>query len=351
MGESGEFLGTIPPAARPLAADGTPLEPAFVLSQSALATAIVSTRLPSGSFLSAWQSVAPPFAANAQRSFGDVISLCTPDVVSCGDGVLDARCEECDAGAGNSDVAPDACRTTCRLPVCGDGTIDTGETCDDGNTESCDGCSASCQVEVGLGCGDGMTVPGCAEPCDDGNAIRGDGCSPTCTLERVRGGGSPATDCLSEWVVDNPTNRPLLDAHAGFNAKQACVDDDPLCDFDGGVPGSCTFRIRVCADNTDVPGCAVPSRLSSWELARPSAKQAAKRPWLAAVRAALASVPGAIVGPATPDVCTDPIAVVVPLGGDPSHWKPAKLVLKAIAGSYNGTRDKDGLTLTCETAP
>lgn len=31
-------------------------------------------------------------------------------------------------------------------PDCGDGTVDTGEICDDGNSEDADGCSASCEV-------------------------------------------------------------------------------------------------------------------------------------------------------------------------------------------------------------
>lgn len=33
-------------------------------------------------------------------------------------------------------------------PVCGDGSRDTTEQCDDGNTRSGDGCSATCQIEV-----------------------------------------------------------------------------------------------------------------------------------------------------------------------------------------------------------
>ncbi|MFH1843764.1 MAG: DUF4215 domain-containing protein, partial [bacterium] len=33
------------------------------------------------------------------------------------------------------------------LPVCGNGTVETGETCDDGNTTADDGCSATCQEE------------------------------------------------------------------------------------------------------------------------------------------------------------------------------------------------------------
>jgi hypothetical protein len=42
----------------------------------------------------------------------------------CGDGRVDAG-EECDDGAGNDDTAPDACRSDCTLPGCGDGIPDT----------------------------------------------------------------------------------------------------------------------------------------------------------------------------------------------------------------------------------
>ena len=38
------------------------------------------------------------------------------------------------------------------VPVCGDGVTDGGESCDDGNVVSGDGCSAVCQAEVLTGC-------------------------------------------------------------------------------------------------------------------------------------------------------------------------------------------------------
>ena len=37
-------------------------------------------------------------------------------------------------------------------PVCGDGVVEAGETCDDGNTVPGDGCSGVCQVEPGWSC-------------------------------------------------------------------------------------------------------------------------------------------------------------------------------------------------------
>ena len=78
---------------------------------------------------------------------------------------------------------------------CGDGALTDDEACDDGNTQSGDGCSANClMVEVGYSCaiagqlcapiakcGDGVTSD--PEFCDDGNNVAGDGCSPRCTLE------------------------------------------------------------------------------------------------------------------------------------------------------------------------
>src|SRR5690606_7862933 len=64
------------------------------------------------------------------------------------------------------------------IPRCGDGRVDPGEQCDDGNLTACDGCDAMCRTER---CGNGRRE--CAETCDDGNTVRGDGCSATCTVE------------------------------------------------------------------------------------------------------------------------------------------------------------------------
>ena len=45
----------------------------------------------------------------------------------------------------------DGCFYSC-VPVCGDGLLVGNEVCDDNNTESMDGCSASCSVETGYNC-------------------------------------------------------------------------------------------------------------------------------------------------------------------------------------------------------
>ncbi len=335
--------GYLGPRARPLAADLMPLEPSFALAADP-SPGVTTTLLPSGSFVSTWSTAAA--APVDARGFANVVSLCTPDVYVCGDGAIDPRCEECDAGPGNSDTAPDACRTSCRLPTCGDGVADGGEACDDGTASPCDGCDATCQPVAGLVCGDGILVPGCGDQCDDGNGVPGDGCATTCTLERIPGGGSPSTDCLSEWIVANPTNLPLVDGRGRMRRTQRCVDDDPACDADGGTPGTCTFRVHVCAVNTDVPGC-LPAPLGSWVLAKPSSKQAARHPALAAARAAFAGVPSTLVGTSVADTCAAPIDVVVPLRGSAPKYGTGTLVLGATATAAGGARDKDGLKLVC----
>ncbi|TMA45338.1 MAG: DUF4215 domain-containing protein [Deltaproteobacteria bacterium] len=64
-------------------------------------------------------------------------------------------------------------------PRCGNGIVEDGEECDDGNNAPCDGCSASCTTE---GCGNGVVE--CDEQCDDGarNGTTGDGCDASCRL-------------------------------------------------------------------------------------------------------------------------------------------------------------------------
>ena len=131
---------------------------------------------------------------------------------NCGDGVLDKdNGEACDDGNTNSG---DGCNKLCQLEanflckdpgkpcenlaVCGNSYLTSNETCDDGNTKDGDGCSADCKtVEPGYQCrvpgkrctplcGDGKKIG--TEACDDGNSASGDGCSSTCQIE-------PGADC------------------------------------------------------------------------------------------------------------------------------------------------------------
>jgi len=98
----------------------------------------------------------------------DCLNACAAAV--CGDGIVNSEgtaLEQCDEGLVNSDVTPDACRTSCMLPTCGDDVIDTGEQCDDGTDNSNtlpDACRENCLLAR---CGDNTIDTG--EQCDRWN--------------------------------------------------------------------------------------------------------------------------------------------------------------------------------------
>ncbi len=67
-------------------------------------------------------------------------------------------------------------------PECGNDKVDDGEECDDGNTQSGDGCSADCTLEAAE-CGNGIIEDG--EECDDDNNENYDGCDSECMGESI----------------------------------------------------------------------------------------------------------------------------------------------------------------------
>jgi len=105
----------------------------------------------------------------------ETCGLCPEDCCPCGDGV-------CDSSLGETCKM---CKEDC-CPNCGNGILDSGELCDDGNNEDGDGCTSDCKIESGQAvCGNGIWESG--EECDDGNNENGDGCSSNCELEFVCG--------------------------------------------------------------------------------------------------------------------------------------------------------------------
>jgi len=119
---------------------------------------------------------------------------CLLDRYNCEDGCGNNRIEgleECDDGLGNSDTAPNACRTDCSSSRCGDNVADTGEICDgvDLMNVSCeslgfDSGTATCDTDCGgidasgceyvSDCGDGV-LDAFDEVCD-GNELSGETC-------------------------------------------------------------------------------------------------------------------------------------------------------------------------------
>jgi uncharacterized repeat protein (TIGR03806 family) len=103
----------------------------------------------------------------------EVFSQPTP--VTCGNGALDPG-EECDDG---NQTNGDGCTATCFDEYCGDNVVNDGgaETCDPPGTDICDD---TCNNRTAV-CGDGWVTP--PENCEDGNTVSGDGCSSICQDE------------------------------------------------------------------------------------------------------------------------------------------------------------------------
>ncbi len=127
-------------------------------------------------------------------------------------------------------------------PSCGNGTKENGEACDDGDTSSGDGCSATCTVESGWSCtgtaptvcaevcGNGIVTSG--EECDDGNTSNGDGCTSSC-------------DEQSGWSCTGAPSSCSTTCGDGIPAgAEAC--DDGNADDDDACRNTCVYA--TCGD-------------------------------------------------------------------------------------------------------
>lgn len=117
--------------------------------------------------------------------------------------------------------------------LCGNGMLDAGEGCDDGNTQMGDGCSANCQFDAV--CGNGKKESG--EACDDGNMVSGDGCSATCLLEM-------SSVCSSAIDLQNP---------------MLVTKDGEVTTYDGTTTGS--MLVNFSNPSCSVGTTGVPTRL------------------------------------------------------------------------------------------
>jgi len=136
---------------------------------------------------------------------------------------------------------------------CGNGTVDPGEQCDDGNTTSCDGCDSNCKVS---GCGNGVVCP--PEQCDDGNGTNGDGCSSTCQLELCGNGMlNSGEDCDPPGSITCPPGSPA-GAFLGCNADCTCpplpTTTTTTTVTTTTVPGLCGNGLLDPGETCDPPG-------------------------------------------------------------------------------------------------
>ena len=111
-------------------------------------------------------------------------------------------------------------------PLCGDGALDPGEACDDGNLDNSDGCLTNCEL---ASCGDGYAYVG-VEECDDGNDVDDDGCDAECIAascdDGVQNGTEKAVDCGGDCPSCNSGDpcEIAADCMSGACAAGVCVN-------------------------------------------------------------------------------------------------------------------------------
>ena len=181
----------------------------------------------------------------------------------CGDGVVDDG-EECDDG---NDDSTDSCTTECQENVCGDGYIldgeeqcdegaDNGEVCEASYGSTCSYCNESC-VKVtysGAFCGnneieddeicDGDDLPYWYVEYDLGDgSLKQENWSVSGTCDRDdEGGVTTNDDATAYYICENAGS-----CNSGGNNGFVCLDDDD-CEHDDG-DGECVFP--SCADDCE----------------------------------------------------------------------------------------------------
>ncbi|MDA0376018.1 MAG: DUF4215 domain-containing protein [bacterium] len=190
---------------------------------------------------------------------GNVSGTCVANAAVCGNGTEETG-EECDDG---NTVDTDACKNDCTEPPpvasCGNGTKEGSEECDDGNTVQTDACTNGCLDAV---CGDGKIRAG-TEECDDGNTNNNDGCNIQCATESCGDGVVQISEQCDDGntVQTDACTNGCLDAVCGDGKIRAGTEECDLGSQNGEVgsvcSGSCTIsggeNFTYCGDsNTHV---------------------------------------------------------------------------------------------------
>src|SRR5262249_28569373 len=132
------------------------------------------------------------------------------------------------------------------------------------------------------------------------------------------GGGKAGADCEGGFDVQG----------ASGSNKVTCTDGEPGCDTDSACQGTCTFRVAVCLNQTNVSGCT-PKPL--------------KKP----AKAGAPLVPPSVLDGSA--ACGEFVDVPVTLKGGAKHNKKNVKRIKLTA-IVNGkpARETDKLTLICQ---
>ncbi len=195
--------------------------------------------------------------AGSVSSIGQSVSALPASSVSsastiapaCGNGSLEGG-EECDDG---NRADGDTCTATCRHARCGDGVRQAGEECDDGNRQDADACTNSCRTPL---CGD-LVVQG-SEECDDGNRVNEDYCGNACRLARC---GDGVRQLDEECDDGNATGDDGCSARCRLPVcGNGLLEAGEQCDAGAynhdDAAGACrtSCRLPVCGDGVTDPG-------------------------------------------------------------------------------------------------
>jgi MYXO-CTERM domain-containing protein len=188
-----------------------------------------------------------------------------PDCTRQGNGLDD----DCD-GAVDEDAGSELCPASC-----GDGVVDDGEDCDDGNQIDDDGCNNECRscgngicdegetpenCSQDCGCGDGIVQDG--EECDDGNLVEDDGCTTQCRIcgNDICDPGENANSCPEDGCEPVCGNGVVED---GELCDDANTEDGDSCPADCGAASVCgdgqVTGNEVCDDGNTMDGDSCPA--------------------------------------------------------------------------------------------
>jgi MYXO-CTERM domain-containing protein len=182
-----------------------------------------------------------PFACDGIGSYKTAV---------CGNGKLEMG-EACDDG---NKVDEDACTSACVAAACGDAIVQAGvEACEDGNAVDEDACTSACEAAA---CGDGFVQAG-VELCDDGNAVDEDACTNACEAavcgDAIVQAGVESCDDGND-VDDDACSNACVAATCGDGVVQqgeACDDpNDPDCVDCMIVAGTTTSGDATSGDAT-----------------------------------------------------------------------------------------------------
>src|SRR3989344_3499201 len=148
--------------------------------------------------------------------------------------------EICDDGTQNG--RPNTCNLSCTgitSAVCGNGSIESGETCDDGNRNNSDRCPDGANGTCVLArCGDGLlwNTNGGTETCDEGSTLNGipNHCNATCTGITQPVCGNAILEQGENCDDGNRNNGDSCPDGVGGSCKQATCGDGYLWNTDGG---------------------------------------------------------------------------------------------------------------------